>query len=393
MSTVLFNFHDLVLLTTAVLSGLLACMLFVFQGPDRRISNYLLGAFLLLYAIVPLDKLITYGAEFRYVALEFSLDIYLFGNAALLAEGPLLYLYTRSVAQKEFKLTRYHLLHFIPVVLYFFYAYAMYYRFDEFTKYQLILKLEVFHHWSFSYFHGARDLLRMVYGVMSIYVLFQYQALIRERYSEVRKIDMQWLVRILFGFMIYRSWMFIESFYSAAYIFINNDASINYVKVMELSGLFNGYVAFFLLIMLIFFALRYSFVLEGVDFASNAGNRSVSLDWKLADRVSEYMQKEKPYLEQNITIEQLSKKLSIPVKTFSVLLNRHFGKNFFEFINGYRVEEAKNMLSKDEYSDVTIVDIMNESGFSSKSAFNDFFKRVEGITPREYRKKKTNEKK
>jgi AraC-like DNA-binding protein len=101
------------------------------------------------------------------------------------------------------------------------------------------------------------------------------------------------------------------------------------------------------------------------------------------------MEEKKPYLEHNITIDELSHKMSIPTKTLSLLLNRHFGKNFFEYINSYRVEAAKQMLSSKNAK--SIVDIMYESGFSSKSSFNDCFKRIVGVTPREYRKKYPND--
>lgn len=379
----------MILFVTAILSGMLACMLFIFHATDRRLSNYLLGFFLLLYAVISLDKLITYGEEFRYVALETSTNLFLIGNAALLLEGPLLYLYVRSVSQKGFRLRRRHLLHLIPLLLYAAYAYALYYQYDDLTKYRLMVTLEVFNHWSFKYFNVIRDSLRVAYGIAGIYALFEYQAVIREKFSEIQKIDMQWLVSIVVGFLLYRAWMFIESTYSSAFIVWHGEATQHYIEVMELSGLLSGYMAFLLIVMLVFFGLRYSLVLEGVEYISQNGesSRSLSLDWKTAKRVSDYMENKKPYLEHNITIDDLAGRLSLPTRTLSLLLNRHFGKNFFEFVNSYRVEAAKQMLSSSDTKDLSIVDIMHESGFSSKSSFNDCFKKIVGETPREYRKK------
>ncbi len=63
----------------------------------------------------------------------------------------------------------------------------------------------------------------------------------------------------------------------------------------------------------------------------------------------------------------------------------HYHSNFFEFINGYRIEEAKRLLLADEAKDDTILDIIYKSGFNSQSAFHRFFKRIVGMTPSEFR--------
>jgi AraC-like DNA-binding protein len=391
MDAVLFNFHDMILIMTAVLSVMLACLLFIFHESERRLSSYLLGSFLLLYAIIPLDKVITYGTEFHLVALNTSRNLFLIGNAALLLEGVLLYLYVQSLTKKGFELQRKHLLHLIPLAIYLAYAYNLYYQYDDLTKYRLIVTLELFDHWSFKYFYLIRDSIRVGYGIAGIYALYEYRAVIRGKFSEIQRIDMQWLVSIVVGFLLYRAWMFIESLYSCVFLLAHGDSTPQYVQIMHMSGLLSGYVACLLIVTLVFFGLRYSLILEGVDYVLSSGseNRSMNLDWRTAKKLSDYMEEKKPYLEHNITIDELSQKMSIPTKTLSLLLNRHFGKNFFEYINSYRVEAAKQMLSSKNAK--SIVDIMYESGFSSKSSFNDCFKRIVGVTPREYRKRNINE--
>jgi len=69
-----------------------------------------------------------------------------------------------------------------------------------------------------------------------------------------------------------------------------------------------------------------------------------------------------------------------------MLINRHFGINYYEFINRYRIEEAKRMLTSAEHKSTTITDIYLQVGFNSKSVFYTFFKKIEGITPTQYRK-------
>ena len=155
---------------------------------------------------------------------------------------------------------------------------------------------------------------------------------------------------------------------------------------MSASGLLSGYITFLLIVMLIFFSLRYSLILEGIEFLPQKDSRSVFIGNDLIDKTVTLMERDKPHLIHNITIDALATRLKITPKTLSVMLNKHFEKNFFEFINYYRVQEAKAMLASPEYKSVPIIDILSEAGFSSKSAFNNFFKRIVGMEPREYRK-------
>jgi AraC-like DNA-binding protein len=374
------------LLMTAVLSGLLAFLLFVSHVSEKRMSNYLLGSFLLLYVIIPVDKLITYSTAFKYAVLSMTPNLFLMGGAALLLEGPALYLYARSVAEKNFALQRRDFLHLIPVLLYLIYVYFMYFRFDVSTKYELATTLKVFEHWSFKYFFASRDIIRIAYGVLSVMVIVRYRREIRQQFSEIQKIDVQWLMFVVIGFLSLRCWMLLESLYSVSFVLIHGDKSDLYVVLMSASGLLSGYFTFFLIVMLIFFSLRYSLLLEGVDFLPQKDARSVFIGNDLIEKTVTLMEKDKPHLIHNITIDALASRLRITPKTLSVMLNKHFEKNFFEFINYYRVQEAKAMLAAPEYKNVPIIDILSDSGFSSKSAFNNFFKRIVGMEPREYRR-------
>ena len=389
MNAAVFNFHDLVLVMTAVMSGMLALLLFISNVSDKRQSNYLLGCFLLMYVIIPVDKLITYSTALKPAVLSISPNLFLMGGAALLLEGPILYLYARSVAEKNFTLHRRDLLHLIPLLLYLLYAYFMYFRFDAATKYELATTLKVFEHWSFKYFFLTRDIIRIIYGVLSVRVIILYRREIRQQFSEIQKVDIQWLMFVVIGFLSLRCWALLESIYSVSFVLIHGDKSDLYVMLMSLSGLLNGYFTFFLVIMLIFFSLRYSLLLEGIDFLPQKDSRSVFIGNDLIEKTVTMMEKDKPHLVHNITIDALASRLKITPKTLSVMLNKHFEKNFFEFINYYRVQEAKAMLASPKYKSVPIIDILSEAGFSSKSAFNNFFKRIVGMEPREYRKQQT----
>lgn len=98
------------------------------------------------------------------------------------------------------------------------------------------------------------------------------------------------------------------------------------------------------------------------------------------------MQREKPYLNPNLSLRDLAQQMVLPANQISQLLNEGFDKNFSEFINSYRLEVFKTKIADPANSHYTILGIAYESGFNSKTVFNSFFKRMEGITPRAYQK-------
>ncbi|MFH0758719.1 MAG: helix-turn-helix domain-containing protein [Bacteroidota bacterium] len=100
--------------------------------------------------------------------------------------------------------------------------------------------------------------------------------------------------------------------------------------------------------------------------------------------IGKYMIIEKPYLNRELTIYDLSAQLKIPRHFISEVINEHMGKNFYNLVNDYRVEEVKRRIVDPAYSKLTILAIAYDSGFNSKSSFNTIFKEKTGMTPSEY---------
>jgi len=101
-------------------------------------------------------------------------------------------------------------------------------------------------------------------------------------------------------------------------------------------------------------------------------------------KLKAYMENEKPYLEFQLSLAQLAQNLDWNSSHLSKILNKQLHKNFYEFVNHYRVEEVKNLLkSNSKYSNLGIA---FESGFNSKSSFHRIFKEFTGMTPSDYKK-------
>lgn len=90
----------------------------------------------------------------------------------------------------------------------------------------------------------------------------------------------------------------------------------------------------------------------------------------------------------NLSLQILADKIDVSNKILSYVINRMHGANFYRYINTYRVQECKDRLSQDKYSDKTILEIAFAAGFNSKNTFNSAFKKETGMSPTEYRKKR-----
>lgn len=106
---------------------------------------------------------------------------------------------------------------------------------------------------------------------------------------------------------------------------------------------------------------------------------------KIKTQLERIMNIQKPYLDSELNLIKLAEMLSVSTHHLSYVINTGFGKNFFQYINEFRVEYAKKLL-KETDSKLSILGIAYESGFNSKTSFNTTFKKLTGQTPSEFKK-------
>lgn len=109
---------------------------------------------------------------------------------------------------------------------------------------------------------------------------------------------------------------------------------------------------------------------------------------KYLQKLEQYMQNEKPYLDADLTIEKLSKRISIPRHYLTQVISEQLNKNFYLFINEYRINTVKTLIDAPENDSMNMLDIACKSGFNSKSTFNVAFKKLTNMTPSQYKKQK-----
>jgi AraC-like DNA-binding protein len=117
----------------------------------------------------------------------------------------------------------------------------------------------------------------------------------------------------------------------------------------------------------------------------NTGQDHQQREQDLLQKLKHYMESEKPYRDSELSLSALSSATNIPQYLISRIINEHLDKNFFDFVNEYRVREVCDHLTDPAWNNFTILAIAMDAGFNSKSSFNTAFRKSTGRTPSEYK--------
>jgi AraC-like DNA-binding protein len=205
---------------------------------------------------------------------------------------------------------------------------------------------------------------------------------LRQIFSSIENKQLDWLRTLLVGYSVV--WTVSLFYCLSAHVFKSSAGAAWVAAIGAVTGfLFINY--------LLLNALRQPIIFSGLSAeeaglaaAGQAAEAGPPPDSALIDRLGRYMAEDKPYLHSNLTVEQLARQLNVPPRELSRAINQGLGQNFFEFVSGYRVEEARRQLD-DEANTAGILQIMYDAGFNSKSVFNTAFKKATGMTPSQYR--------
>lgn len=225
----------------------------------------------------------------------------------------------------------------------------------------------------------------VVYIVLCFLALRKYQKMLPEYYSALEKINLNWLKYIIVSLIILFIGVFCMIALGTRTDIIPFDKIFRIVAVVQ-----SGY-----LFCIVFFSLRQSLVFhqQGTLDMNNvvAKEEKINiLDEKGSDSVSQkllkFMETEKPYLDEELSLQKLSSLMNISTHQLSQTINQALHTNFYKFVNAYRIEEVKKKLRDPEFEKYSILGIAFESGFNSKSTFNKIFKEETGMTPSEFKK-------
>ena len=221
----------------------------------------------------------------------------------------------------------------------------------------------------------------LFYTLMSYLTIRKHQRQIRLYSSNTLEIDLKWLEYIILAVV---SIMLIVTVFNLIYI-----------------GLpLNTYLTFFMfctILIITYYSLNQKEIFpldkkQRAEFITinQEDDKSESSKKKLVSDEELQIQKSKLhamvlenelYLNPEINLSSLADKMELSSHHLSYIINKGFDQNFFQFINGYRVEKAKTLLMDPKADRLSVLGIAFEAGFSSKSAFNTTFKKITGYTP------------
>lgn len=345
------SFSDILLIiisSAGLLHGALFAVYLIFFK-KKTLSNLLLGLILLFMAFrIGKSVLLNFGKDleptFIFIGLSFLLVI-----------GPLLRWYFKAMLHHKFSFKKALLLELVPFVLVFAAGFFI-------NKNQLETpdKITIIFFGSiliFIYLHFA------TYIVSSWLILRRRSHSFREKIlTKHQKSIFSWLQYVIIGFSII--WV--------SFVLNIIEDAVPYI------------VGPIMYSVVIYFLSYKAFELKTTDF--NGSVFKANEDETLFSQIKNLVLKEKLYIESDVSLSKLGGLIGKNSQKTSEIINQYSNKNFNDFINYYRVEEAKRLLKREDYKNYTIATIAFDVGFSSLSSFNAAFKKFESQTPSSYRK-------
>ena len=347
--------------------------LLLFFKKNKNISHYFLSIYFIVFAIsILFDFLETYNAQLNF---KYSFLILITPPVTLL-HGPVLWFYTKSVTSVHFKLKPKYLLHFLPFLLMLAnLSFLIYFQPHE-IKIDVV-KNEIFKNW-INYKIGVLfvTLVMFFYLGWCLRMINKYKEKAPHAFSNIDIETLKWFKVLFFSAVILYG-----VFVSLNFL----DLIFRFMSFKEFQFISFAFGSVFILFLAFYghqqsnvFSVNYSFSDDTMNFiAQNAYNFNIK-DIKTKDFIEKllnYMNTEKPYLDPNLNVEQLAKQLMVPPFYLSDVLNTKMNTNFLDFVNSHRINEFKTIVSLPGNRNLKIDALAKDAGFNSKATFNRVFKR------------------
>ncbi|HPG32248.1 MAG TPA: AraC family transcriptional regulator [Lentimicrobium sp.] len=414
-------------------SSALALLLFFNGRQVRSRSRIIMAFFELICALY-----FVFNFQYALRSFEILVRLYFLILPIILLFLPMFYIYLLSVTTVSFRFKQKYLWHFLPAFVILLanlpFLFASYqerlayisHSFDSANYNSVILYLTVVY---VVGIFGVLSAQLVYYFYMAVKLYKSHRKYIENHYSFTENISLNWIVALMASlvlFFISNQMLYMfgidHSFFSPLY----------YNIVMLGITLFMGYYALYQRdlkpseLSLSFVASESVEIPDVLPVNANVGNvlsteeqvvaaeenvtvkdeneddekveetksqgkyvgSALSTEHKmlLVKRLEALMFEEKIFVNDSLSVEDVANRLGTNSKYVSQVINEQYGKNFYNYINSYRVEEAQKLLLSGGMEKYTILGIAQMVGFGSKSSFNSSFKRITGLTPSEFMK-------
>ena len=364
----------------SVFVSLLLAFFLLTVKTENKLANRLFAWFFIFSAI-------DLSGFFIDVGNRTELNLEIFRSTACLLGMPLFYLFVLAVCYSDFRLKWKHLVHLLPFLLINLVFIPRIYLSTNIDKdifaatlnqmpeiYMIQILIE------FQY---------VLYIVSVFLILKKYREIYLENYADSSTATYKWLFQITCVFLIAHSIVALKNVLRYS----------GFREIFLWTNVLVGAIALLITCWFIMKALNHPELFRGVnsklqlakDILPAVEEKTESKDVQddaISSQIStlkQYMAEKEPFLDPSLTIQELANQIDIPVRDLSVLINHHINQHFFDFVNEYRIQKAMHILKDQSKSQLTVLEILYEVGFNSKSSFNTSFKKHANLTPTAYR--------
>jgi len=108
---------------------------------------------------------------------------------------------------------------------------------------------------------------------------------------------------------------------------------------------------------------------------------------EILNKLENHMKVNEPFMDSSLSVYDLAKQINVPSRELSIAINHNLNKHFFDFVNEFRIKKAMEIFKNTTDEKLTVLEVLYEVGFNSKSSFNTAFKKFTGTTPSEFKRK------
>jgi AraC-like DNA-binding protein len=342
-----FKLFSTIFLLAIIVHGLILNVILAMFKRTRKLSLVFLNIFTFIFSVAILGRLL-------FVLNSYSdHNVFYFHSSFLLGLGPSIYFFYKFQLLQQPVFRKKDLKHFIPVLFEFVFV---------------LLSTDIFLVENYDFIYIYEQILAQISFLL--YSIFSFRMIAKYEFKFGQDKKSIWL-KIL-QFIHYFGLSIWVGYVAVNLIFFAGSLEIYYFYPLY----FYSSIAIYTIVYLYIFASEY-ICFERRLFSKNDLEKS-------AEIIKKALEKEKLFLTKNLKISEFSKKIKLSKNEISTAINQKYNKNFSDFLNEYRVNEAKKMLVSSNISSYTIESIAKNCGFSSRSNFNLVFKKSVGLTPSEF---------
>jgi len=371
---------------------------FLFSIKTNKISNRLLAVLTMCWGIV----LLAFALQEKGLYQKFPQLAFIFDQLIFLF-FPLLYLQVKYLLTSHATFERKDLLHFIPMVVSIMLFMDFFIR-PVSDKIELLENRTPYYQVIEIILNEVISLQGIIYSILAILLIKKYQAKIKDFVSSTQRS----IIKILYIGISLNLLSWTMGIIDVHLRYLNIEFGIDLFAVT------------YLILVLVIYAISYAalkspevFKLElssakipSVDFrnlvkgpkenrqqsSDKFANESTSQQTQFPShglekqnlQLVQFMERDKPYLNSELSLPSLAHDLDMPRNQLSMVINQMHQKNFYEFVNQYRVDEVKRLMADPANKHLKLMSLAYDAGFNSKATFNRIFKQLADMTPSEF---------